>query len=99
MSQVPAALAETPLAEEARALAPRDGRAARQGVAQAGPGFSVVGSRLDQDEILRTIQIELGQIFDTSHFYIGFQEGEEIRFELEVRGRDSGGAFSHNFPP
>ena len=44
-----------------------------------------ISSRLDQDEILRTIQIELGQIFDTSHFYIAFQETEEIRFELEVR--------------
>ncbi len=44
-----------------------------------------ISSRLNQDEILRTIQIELGQIFDTSHFYIAFQEGEEIRFELEVR--------------
>jgi diguanylate cyclase (GGDEF)-like protein len=44
-----------------------------------------ISSRLDQDEILRTIQTELGQIFDTSHFYIAFQEGDEIRFELEVR--------------
>src|SRR5712691_9596756 len=44
-----------------------------------------ISSRLDQDEILRTIQIELGQIFDTSHFYISFQEGDQIRFELEVR--------------
>ena len=44
-----------------------------------------ISSRLDQDEILRTIQIELGQIFDTSHFYIAFQESDEIRFELEVR--------------
>src|SRR3984957_13834208 len=44
-----------------------------------------ISSRLDQDEILRTIQVELGQIFDTTHFYIAFQEGEEIRFELEVR--------------
>ncbi len=44
-----------------------------------------ISSRLDQDEILRTIQAELGQIFDTSHFYIAFQEGDEIRFELEVR--------------
>ena len=44
-----------------------------------------ISSRLDQDEILRTIQIELGQIFDTSHFYIAFQEGEQIRFELEIR--------------
>jgi diguanylate cyclase (GGDEF)-like protein len=44
-----------------------------------------ISSRLDQDEILRTIQVELGQIFDTSHFYIAFQESDEIRFELEVR--------------
>ncbi len=44
-----------------------------------------ISSRLDQDEILRTIQVELGQIFDTSHFYIAFQESEQIRFELEVR--------------
>ncbi len=44
-----------------------------------------ISSRLDQDEILRTIHVELGQIFDTSHFYIAFQEAEEIRFELEIR--------------
>jgi diguanylate cyclase (GGDEF)-like protein len=44
-----------------------------------------ISSRLDQDDILRSIQVELGQIFDTSHFYIAFQEGEQIRFELEVR--------------
>ncbi len=44
-----------------------------------------ISSRLDQDEVLRTIQIELGQIFDTSNFYIAFLEGEEIRFELELR--------------
>ena len=44
-----------------------------------------ISSRLDQDEIMRTIQIELGQIFDTSHFYIAFQEPDEIRFDLEVR--------------
>ena len=43
-----------------------------------------ISSRLDQDEILHAIQKELGQIFDTSDFYIAFQEGEEIRFELEV---------------
>jgi diguanylate cyclase (GGDEF)-like protein len=45
-----------------------------------------ISSRLDQDEILRTIQTELGQIFDTSNFYIAFQEGDEIRFELELEG-------------
>jgi diguanylate cyclase (GGDEF)-like protein len=43
-----------------------------------------ISSRLDQDEVLRTIHTELGQIFDTRSFYIAFQEGEEIRFELEV---------------
>ncbi len=46
----------------------------------------VVSSHLDPDEVLRTVQIELGQIFDTSTFYIAFQEEEEIRFELEIEG-------------
>src|SRR3984957_20265302 len=41
-----------------------------------------ISSRLDQDEILRELQVELGQIFDTTHFYIAFQEGEDLRFEL-----------------
>lgn len=44
-----------------------------------------ISSRLDKDEILRTIQVELGQIFDTSHFYIAFEEADEVRFELEIR--------------
>ena len=43
-----------------------------------------ISSRLDQDEVLRSVQQELGQIFDTSNFYIAFQEGDAIRFELEV---------------
>jgi len=43
-----------------------------------------ISARLDKDEILRTIQKELGQIFDTSDFYIAFPEGDDIRFELEV---------------
>jgi diguanylate cyclase (GGDEF)-like protein len=43
-----------------------------------------ISSRLDQDEVLRTIHTELGQIFNNSNFYIAFQEGDEIRFELEV---------------
>jgi diguanylate cyclase (GGDEF)-like protein len=43
-----------------------------------------ISSRLDQDEVLRTIHTELGQIFNTDNFYIAFQEGDEIRFELEV---------------
>jgi len=45
-----------------------------------------VSARLDQDEILRAVQKELGQLFDTSNFYVAFQNGEEIRFELEVVG-------------
>jgi diguanylate cyclase (GGDEF)-like protein len=43
-----------------------------------------VSSHLDQDEVLRTVQVELGQIFDTANFYIAFQEDDEIRFELEM---------------
>src|SRR6185312_14937974 len=42
-----------------------------------------ISSRLDKDEILLTVRKELGQLFDTSYFYIAFQEGEEIHFELE----------------
>ncbi|PYX94373.1 MAG: hypothetical protein DMG67_01685 [Acidobacteria bacterium] len=44
----------------------------------------VVSSRLDSDEVLRSIQRELGRLFDTRNFYIAFQEDDEIRFELEV---------------
>jgi len=45
-----------------------------------------ISSHLDQEEVLRTVQVELGQIFDTSHFYVAFQEDDEIHFELEVDG-------------
>src|SRR6266850_1692988 len=45
-----------------------------------------ISSHLNQDEVLRTVHVELGQIFDTSSFYIAFQEDDEIRFELEVEG-------------
>jgi diguanylate cyclase (GGDEF)-like protein len=45
-----------------------------------------ISSHLDQDEVLRTVQVELGQIFDTSNFYVAFQEEDEIRFELEIEG-------------
>jgi diguanylate cyclase (GGDEF)-like protein len=44
----------------------------------------VVSSRLDSDEVLGSIQRELGRLFDTRNFYIAFQEDDEIRFELEV---------------
>ncbi len=43
-----------------------------------------ISSHLDQDEVFRTIQKELGQIFDTSDFYVAFQEGDEIHFEFEA---------------
>jgi diguanylate cyclase (GGDEF)-like protein len=43
-----------------------------------------ISSRLDQDEVLRTVQKELGQIFDTSDFYVAFQESDSIIFQLEV---------------
>jgi diguanylate cyclase (GGDEF)-like protein len=43
-----------------------------------------ISSHLNQDEVLRTVQAELGQIFDTSNFYIAFQEEDEIHFELEI---------------
>jgi diguanylate cyclase (GGDEF)-like protein len=44
----------------------------------------VISSHLDQDGVLRTVHVELGQIFDTTSFYIAFQEEDEIRFELEI---------------
>jgi diguanylate cyclase (GGDEF)-like protein len=43
-----------------------------------------ISSHLDQDEVVRTVQVELGRIFDTSNFYIAFQEEDEIHFELEI---------------
>src|SRR5208283_1746174 len=48
-----------------------------------------ISSHLNQDEVLRTVQVELGKIFDTSDFYIAFQEEDEIRFELEIEGNRS----------
>ena len=43
-----------------------------------------ISSRLNQAEVLRTVQKELGQIFDTSNFQVTFQEGDLIVYELEV---------------
>lgn len=43
-----------------------------------------ISSRLNQQEVLRAVQKELGQIFDTSNFYVTFQEGDSIVFHLEV---------------
>jgi len=45
-----------------------------------------ISSHLNPDEVLRTVHLELGQIFDTTNFYIAFQEEDEIRFELEIDG-------------
>ena len=42
-----------------------------------------ISSHLNQDEVLRTVQVELGQIFDTSNFYIAFQE--EMKFTSSSR--------------
>ena len=46
----------------------------------------VISSRLDPDEVLRAIHAELGLLFDTSNFYIAFQDKDCIRFEFEVMG-------------
>src|SRR5208282_1897429 len=43
-----------------------------------------ISSHLNQEEVLSTVQVELGQIFDTSTFYIAFLEEDEIHFELEI---------------
>lgn len=44
-----------------------------------------VSARLEQDEILRTVHRGLGRICDTRSFYIAFRQGDEVRFDLEVR--------------
>jgi diguanylate cyclase (GGDEF)-like protein len=43
-----------------------------------------ISSRLDPDEVLRTIHKELGLLFDTETFYIAFHQGDEIRFEFHI---------------
>src|ERR1035441_515258 len=48
-----------------------------------------ISSHLNQDEVLRTVQAELGKIFDTSDFYIAFQEEDEIHFEFEIESNVS----------
>ncbi|HMC31505.1 MAG TPA: diguanylate cyclase [Candidatus Angelobacter sp.] len=47
----------------------------------------VVSSRLDSEEVLRTVHRELSRLFDANTFYIAFMEGDEVRFEFEY---DSG---------
>ncbi len=47
-----------------------------------------ISSHLDQEDVLLAIYKELGQIFDTSDFYVAFLEDGYLRFELEVeRGK------------
>ena len=47
----------------------------------------VISSRLDPDEVLRSIHKELGLLFDTETFYVAFLDEDEVRFEFEcVRG-------------
>jgi len=41
-------------------------------------------SRMPIGEVLRTVQRELGRLFDTRTFYIAFMESDEVRFELEL---------------
>ncbi len=43
----------------------------------------VVSSRLDPDEVLRSIHKELGLLFDTETFYVAFIEDDEVRFDFE----------------
>ena len=43
-----------------------------------------VSSRLDPDEVLKAIHEELRQLFDTSTFYVAFQDEEKVRFEFET---------------
>ncbi len=44
----------------------------------------VVSSRLDPDEALLAVQRELGKVLDTATFYVAFQFGDTVRFELDV---------------
>lgn len=46
----------------------------------------VVSSRLDQDEILKSIHRELSRLINTEVFYVGFQEGNTIRMAFEIEG-------------
>jgi diguanylate cyclase (GGDEF)-like protein len=43
-----------------------------------------ISSRLDPDEVLRAIHRELGRLFDTSNFFVAFEDGESLRFDFET---------------
>jgi diguanylate cyclase (GGDEF)-like protein len=45
----------------------------------------VVSSRLDQEEVLKAIHRELGRLINVETFYVGFQQGDIIRMELEMQ--------------
>ena len=44
----------------------------------------VISGHLDTDSVMMAVQRELGQLFDTSNFYVAFLDGDIIRFELDV---------------
>ncbi|HEX6879100.1 MAG TPA: diguanylate cyclase, partial [Terriglobales bacterium] len=43
-----------------------------------------ISSRLDPDEVLRSIHRELGRLFDTSNFFVAFEDGDTLRFDFET---------------
>ena len=43
-----------------------------------------ISSRLDPDEVLRTIHRELGRLFNTSNFFVAFEDGEMLRYDFET---------------
>ena len=46
----------------------------------------VISAHLDPDAVMLAVQRELGQLFDTSNFYVAFLDGDTVRFELQVIG-------------
>lgn len=43
-----------------------------------------ISSRLDPDEVLRAIHKELGRLFDTSNFFVAFEDGDTLRVDFET---------------
>lgn len=43
-----------------------------------------ISSRLDPDEVLRAVHRELGRLFDTSSFFVAFEDGDNLRFDFET---------------
>ncbi|HUQ49491.1 MAG TPA: diguanylate cyclase [Terriglobales bacterium] len=44
----------------------------------------VVSSRLDQDEVLKSIHWELSELLNTETFYVAFQDEDKVRLEFEM---------------